>query len=114
MALTDFGKAVRRARLDADVNLSTMAETFGVTAAFLSSLESGRKNISDEWLSKIEKFFQERNVQVTGLRELADVSNKVVPLDGLAPNEQRVVSAFARSASPELFAQVEALLKKGI
>lgn len=114
MAITQFGKAIRRARIDADVNLSTMAEHFGVTAAFLSSLESGRKNISDEWLRKIEAFFQERGIRIDGLRELADVSNKVVPLDGLAPDQQRLVSAFARSASPELFAKVEALLKKGI
>lgn len=115
MAITEFGKAVRHARLNADINLSTMAEQLGVSAAFLSSLESGRKNISDEWVQKIEAFFESKGTPVQALQELADLSNKTVPLEGLAPEHQRLVTAFARTTgTPDLLAQIEAILKKGI
>jgi transcriptional regulator with XRE-family HTH domain len=78
MALTDFGRVVRKARLDANETLSTMAEALDVSPAFLSGLETGRKNISEEWITKINDYFLTRAIVIERLAEYADMSNQSV------------------------------------
>ncbi len=97
MSITEFGKAVRKARIDADnVSLASMAAELQTTPSFLSALEMGRKKIPAEWVGKIESFFARRGITVAGLRERADVANKAVPIDGLSPAQQMLVAGFAR------------------
>jgi transcriptional regulator with XRE-family HTH domain len=97
MSTTDFGKAVRMARIQAGVKLSRMADDLNVSAAFLSALETGRKKISDEWLAKIATYVRtELKVPVPDLEASAAVSNKSVSLDGLSPQHQMLVAGFAR------------------
>lgn len=97
MALTDFGKAVRKARLDADETLSTMAESLNVSPAFLSAMETGRKKIPDEWVVKITQFFRDRGINVEKLGVYADISNQSVSIAGCDPNKQMLIAGFARS-----------------
>ena len=96
MAITEFGKAVRKARIDANnVTLSSMATSLQTTPSFLSAMEMGRKKIPAEWVKKIESFFQQQGVGIR-LGDLADVANKNVSLDGLSPAQQMLVAGFAR------------------
>lgn len=97
MGLTDFGKTVRKARLDTDETLATMAESLGISPAFLSALETGRKNISEEWVKKITNFFRDKGVEVKKLGEFADISNKNISLAGCDPQKQMLIAGFARS-----------------
>lgn len=97
MALTDFGKAVRKARLDTNETLSTMADALGVSPAFLSAMETGRKNISEEWIVKISEFFLTRNVKIEKLAMYADISNESVSIAGRNPHQQMLIAGFARS-----------------
>ncbi|SAL49281.1 helix-turn-helix domain-containing protein [Caballeronia concitans] len=97
MALTAFGKAVRKARVDAGQTLLTMAEELGTTASFLSAMETGRKKVSDQWVSKIEAFFEDKGHPIAELAKLAAVSNEVVPIDGLPLQQQMLVAGFAKS-----------------
>ena len=97
MAITEFGKAVRKARIDAEnVTLASMADELDTTASFLSALEMGRKKIPTEWIPKIDQFFASRGVKVEKLGELADMANKSVSLDGLRPEQQMLIAGFAR------------------
>jgi pseudouridine-5'-phosphate glycosidase len=97
MAITEFGKAVRKARIDANnVTLASMASELQTTPSFLSALEMGRKRIPGEWVVKIESFFRRHGITITSLGELADVANKNVSLDGLSPAQQMLVAGFAR------------------
>ncbi|MEM5316097.1 helix-turn-helix transcriptional regulator [Paraburkholderia sp. JHI869] len=98
MALTPFGKAVRKARLDAEVTLSDMAIALGVTSAFLSAMETGRKKIPSDLVAKAESFFAQRGTHVERLQPLADVSNASVSLEGLNPEHQLMVAGFARAS----------------
>ena len=118
MAITEFGKAVRKARIDANnVTLSSMALELDTTASFLSALEMGRKKIPGEWVAKIESFFRGQGVQVQPLNQLADVANKNVPIDGLSPAQQMLVAGFARvnldDAEIEKFTRLLAANTKG-
>lgn len=97
MALTDFGKAVRKARLDANETLATMATSLDVSPAFLSAMETGRKKISEEWVNKINEFFINRGIHIKNLGVYADVSNKSVSIAGCDPEKQMLIAGFARS-----------------
>jgi transcriptional regulator with XRE-family HTH domain len=100
MSTTEFGKVVRMARLDAGVKLNEMAEALSVSPAFLSGLETGRKNISEEWIAKIAAYVrQSLNNPAPNLEALASVANQSVPLDGLTPQHQMMVAGFARMKS---------------
>lgn len=97
MALTDFGKAVRKARIDTGFTLLTMAQRLGTTPAYLSGLETGRKNISSKWVEAIYDLFAEQGYYIDELRMLADIANETVPLQGLPPEQQMLVAGFAKS-----------------
>lgn len=97
MALTDFGKAIRKARIDTGETLGSMADAIGVTPSFLSSIETGRKKVPDGLVAQVETFFARHGVKIERLAELAAVANKSVPLDGLSPQHQMLVAGFARS-----------------
>jgi transcriptional regulator with XRE-family HTH domain len=97
MSITEFGKVVRMARIEGGVKLSEMATSLGVSAAFLSGMETGRKKISDEWIQKIASYVRgELNVEAATLEAAAAVSNKSVNIDGLSPQHQMLVAGFAR------------------
>lgn len=96
MKITEFGKVVRKARLDAEVSLLDMSKELDVSSAFLSGMETGRKKITEDWIAKIGNFFRTRGVDIQNLAELADVSNKSVNLEGLSPAHQMLIAGFAR------------------
>jgi dihydroxyacetone kinase len=97
MALTEFGKAVRKARIDTDQTLLSMASELKATASFLSAMETGRKKISKAWVHKIQQFFEQRGCSIPDLGKLASVANESVPIDGLPVQQQMLVAGFARS-----------------
>ena len=53
LMVTAFGKVCRKMRIDSGELLSDMAEKLGVSAAFLSKVENGRRKPPKEWEEKI-------------------------------------------------------------
>jgi transcriptional regulator with XRE-family HTH domain len=100
--LTEFGKKVRKARIDAGVTMMQMADDLGTTPSFLSAMETGRKKVPTEWVAKIEGFFSLRGVNVANLGAAADASNQSVSLEGLSREHQMLVAGFARVQSSSL------------
>jgi transcriptional regulator with XRE-family HTH domain len=49
MQLTSFGYIVRHRRIDLDMTLKQMAEALGVSNAFLSAVELGKRPVPDAW-----------------------------------------------------------------
>lgn len=97
--LTEFGKKVRKARIDAGVTMMDMAAELSTTPAFLSGIETGRKKVPAEWVPDIENYFLRKGVKVIELGEAADASNKSVSLEGLSRQHQMLVAGFARVQS---------------
>lgn len=107
--LTEFGKRVRKARIDAGVTMMEMATELGTTPSFLSAMETGRKKVPAEWIGQIQAYFAGRGVEVADLGVAAEVSNRSVSLEGLSREHQMLVAGFARvlSSSPS-FEDVDA------
>jgi transcriptional regulator with XRE-family HTH domain len=110
-ALTPFGQAVRKARIDAQVTLAEMGRALHVSPAFLSALERGRKPVSARWVSWIEGYFGSKGVTVPRLADLAAVANGRVSLAGCAPAQAMLIARLARLAlSAEQLGLLERLL----
>lgn len=51
--LTELGKTLRKFRIDRDLKLGEMAEAIDISTSHLSSIEYGRKSITDDILERI-------------------------------------------------------------
>lgn len=110
--LTEFGKAVRKARLDVGTTMAHMADYLGVKPSFLSQMETGKKKVPAEFVSKIEEYFRSQGLPIQ-LGQLADSANKSVSLEGLPPEMQFLVSGFARSTlTEEQIARIREILNE--
>ncbi|EAA6844348.1 helix-turn-helix domain-containing protein [Salmonella enterica] len=113
MAVNEFGRAVRIARLKTNHTLLTMSEKLGTTPAYLSGMETGRKKISKKWVKKIYDFFYCEGIEIESLQELADISNEYVDLDGLSQQQKMLVAGFAKSPlTPDVLKKIAELLRK--
>lgn len=99
--LTPFGKAIRKCRVDRGETQLEVAQALGVSVAFLSAIETGKKNIPSTLLDKIVKHFGVTEDAEASLRKLAWVSQKEIKIDmrGLNDRSREVVAGFARKFS---------------
>jgi transcriptional regulator with XRE-family HTH domain len=97
MALTPFGKALRKIRIDSDMLLKDMADGLGVSPTFMSAVESGRKPIPGTMLDQIRRFLHLDEATLKELRRAADESVSAVTLK-LSNN----ASGFDRSLATQL------------
>lgn len=93
----NFGKIVKKARIDADVTLSEMAKDLGVSPSFLSSMENAKKKISSIWVKNIQDYFRSKGVEVQNLDVYASVANDNIDMSGLSLDHKMLVSQFANS-----------------
>lgn len=57
MGYTEFGKIVRKAMIDHDENLLSIAQLFDVTTSFVSAVLIGSKSIPDNWVDVLAKHY---------------------------------------------------------
>ena len=115
--LSKFGKTVRKLRIDKGVTLKAMAETLGKTSAYLSAVETGRKNPPDRLVEQIAAYFNLPPDEAEGLQQAAEESRTEVtlPMTGFNDAQREVAAAFARqfsSLTKEELEQIRVLLKK--
>ena len=108
--LTPFGKAARKIRIDRSETLGAMAKALKISAAFLSSVETGKRNMPPELLDKIVAHLQLKGQEAEDLKRLAFESRTAVTL---RPNDKNreVATAFARKFEELDKGQIEEILK---
>jgi transcriptional regulator with XRE-family HTH domain len=108
--LTPFGKAVRKIRIDRGETLGDMADALGVSAAFLSSIETGKKNVPGELLEKLIAHCKLPKSEAQELRRLALESRSAITIK---PEEKtrELAAAFARKFGELDRQQIEEILK---
>lgn len=115
--LSKFGKTVRKLRIDKGVTLKAMAETLGKTSAYLSAVETGRKNPPGRLVEQIATYFNLPPHEAEGLQQAAEESRTEVtlPMVGFNDAQREVAAAFARqfsSLTKEELEQIRVLLEK--
>lgn len=73
MKLTEFGKFLRKLRIDNGELLKDMAIKLNTTPAFLSMVETGRRSIPKKWEEEIEKSY---SLNLEQKEELISILNR--------------------------------------
>ena len=100
--MTPFGRRMREMRSQRGVTLTQMAEQIGVSAAYLSALEHGKRG-QPTWmmLQRIMAYFNVIWDEAEALRMLADLSDPRVVVDtaGLSPEATELANLLAKQIS---------------
>ena len=96
--LTKFGKELRALRLERDELLRDMADKLGVTVAYLSAVENGKRRIPDEWIQKISAIYNLSEEKEEKLQEYAyeDKNEIRINMEGITMDQRNLVYSFAR------------------
>ncbi|WP_308028170.1 helix-turn-helix domain-containing protein [Neisseria bergeri] len=98
--VTEFGKIIRKARIDTGETLSSMAKGIKKTVSFLSAIETGVKKVPMDLIPTIREYLINKGATATDLEHLessAILANGQMSLDGLDINKQKTMVAFAKS-----------------
>lgn len=109
--LTPFGVELRKLRLDKDMRLLDLAAKLDQSTAFVSAIETGRKQIPDGYLHKISKAMDLSAEEIRRLRGAAEKTRKEVRVDNLRGEQRELVAAFARKLDDVPNDLMEALKK---
>lgn len=96
--LTAFGKFCRKLRIEHDEILKGMADKLEVTAAYLSAVEMGKRNIPSDWFNSITKIYSLSENEQKELQAAIDSSIKQVKidLDNYNEKQKQTAAMFAR------------------
>lgn len=96
--MTNFGKELRKIRLDLGITLFDMASAIKISSAMLSSVETGRKAAPDDLVGRLANVYVEVREQKQKFTQLADQTKKEVRLTLDAREDATELAvAFARN-----------------
>lgn len=111
--MTPFGEMLRALRAEKGVTQAEMADALGVSSAYLSALEHGKKG-APSWalLQKIIPYFGLIWDEAERLQEQAHLSRPRVTIDtaGLDPRATKAVNLLARKVGHLSGQELDALL----
>lgn len=116
--MTPFGEALRKLRREKGVSQQEMAAAIGVSAAYLSALEHGRRGRpSFDFLQRVVGYFNIIWDEAEELFRLAECSDPRVVVDtaGLPPKYTALANLLARrirSLEPDVVDDLAKLLEK--
>ena len=96
--MTPFGAKVRQLRRERDITLKTMAAALGVSPAYLSALELGKRGVPTWFMvQRIIAFFNVIWDEAEELQRLAEMSDPRVVVDtsGLEPEATELANLLA-------------------
>jgi len=111
--MTPFGQKLRSMRAERNVTLKTMADALGVSPAYLSSLEHGRRGAPTWYLvQRVITFFNVIWDEAEEIERLAQISHPRVVIDtsGLGPEATEFANKLARQVGNLTDADIRDLL----
>lgn len=121
--MTPFGQKLRELRRERGLSQKDMAAALGVSAAYLSALEHGRRGVpSWAMIQKVIGYFNVIWDDAEELQRLAETSHPRIVIDtsGLSPTATELANLLAASIGrlgeddiKDLIAQVEKARKRG-
>jgi len=93
--LTEFGKGLRKLRIERGDKMKDMADAIGVSVSFLSAIETGAKSVPMEKVETLITYYDIKGQQASQLHSLAAKSKAIVRIK-VRPESRQLVTAFAR------------------
>lgn len=115
--LTEFGKSLRRLRIDQGELLKDMADRMSVSSAYLSAVENGKKPLSEDFFNKLLSVYNLDASQVETLTDAFNITRQEIRLDiSNSDKERREMGlVFARrfgELNPDEVSKIKKLLEK--
>jgi len=111
---TEFGKFLRKARIDRGLLLKDMAEGLGVSSAYLSAVETGKKTVSDELIRKVAGYLGVplSSPEFREMEDAAQITRGQIALEvrNLSQKHQETALAFARQFGEMKATELDKLL----
>ncbi len=96
--MTEYGKAVRKARITLGITMSQMAKELECSLSYLSAMENGKRPIPMEYVKITEAYFVRMGLcENLNLKALADLSNQCVCLKDLKTDVQNLIVDIAHT-----------------
>ncbi len=97
--ITDFGRELRKIRIDAGEVLKDMAEKLGYTSSYLSAIEVGKRAVPETFLSKLKECYGLSESIMETLKNAVDndIPKIEMNLKGTKMAHRRTAMAFART-----------------
>lgn len=114
---TSLGMFLRKIRLSKGEILKDMAENMGVSSAFLSAVENGKKKMPESWNEKLKDFYKLTEQQQEELRTAVIESSEKIELSikNVSKENRELAICLARhfdSLDEETSKQIFDLLKR--
>lgn len=77
---TEFGKFMRKIRIDKDMILKDVAEKLGVSSAFLSAVEMGKKSIPVKWIDELPSILELNDIEIARLHKAISNSKHTITI----------------------------------
>ncbi len=96
--LTEFGKELRKIRIDNNEILKDMAVSLGITSSYLSAIEHGKREIPRNLINEISKVYNLSDEAFKKLEGAASNTQKVFKCNFDIENtaQLNMINAFAR------------------
>lgn len=96
--ITEFGKVLRKLRIDHGEILKTMAERLNMTSSYLSAIECGKRNIPPDLIEKLVSIYELTEGEQEILSNARDKSLKSIEIELNTDNpiKRDLVLQFAR------------------
>ena len=115
--LTSIGKFLRKLRIDNTEILKDMAERLGVSSAFLSAVENGKKKMPESWNEKLAELYDFSDLQRRELQRAVFEASEAVELNlkEATSGKRELALSFARqfdTLDEETSRKISAILNK--
>lgn len=96
--ITEFGKVLRKLRIDRGEILKTMADHLEITSSYLSAIECGKRNIPPDFIERLSNVYGLDQDQILVLNNARNKSldSIEIKLDGISGPKRDLVLQFAR------------------
>ncbi len=97
--VSDFGKELRKIRIESGDVLKDMADKLEVTSSYLSAIENGKRAVPEDYVKKIASFYKLSKERRELLEKAYESTLKTVSLnlDGAKFHKRELALKFARS-----------------
>lgn len=79
--ITEFGKALRKLRIDRGEILKSMADKLNMTSSYLSAIECGKRNIPTDLINKLALIYDLTEAEQESLSEARDKSLNSIEIE---------------------------------
>ena len=95
---TRLGDFLRSIRMKANISLRKMANDLGISPAFLSAVENGKKKMPDSWFALVPDTYDLSDSEINEFKDIAYESFDTVELNiaKASENNKKLAIRFAR------------------